>query len=236
MSGYEELVAGVRARAALPGAEEARAAITATIGTLSHCLSDDERVRLAESLPPIVAGAAAEPAPTVVPDPASAAAEVGRRVGATPERGRYLTQAVLSALSASVPDAAALLRERLPEEFVELFTPPAGAPDLPGSAGAGRPAVLTDEQVATALRDLPGWNGNRRCLRRGVELPADRIPALCKRIKAIATDQGRHVGTGRQGDTVTFTLFTNAVGAVTADDVEMARRIDEEIDRVGSSG
>ncbi|MBX7432532.1 4a-hydroxytetrahydrobiopterin dehydratase [Mycobacterium sp. Y57] len=89
-------------------------------------------------------------------------------------------------------------------------------------------AVLTDDQVATALTGLDGWAHTEGALRRSVKFPAflDGIEAV-RRVAEHAEAADHHPDIDIRWRTVTFTLVTHSEGGITEKDVQMAREIDE---------
>lgn len=88
-------------------------------------------------------------------------------------------------------------------------------------------AVLTDEEIATALTDLTGWEHSGGALRRSVKFPAflDGIDAV-RRVGEHAEARDHHPDIDIRWRTVTFALVTHSEGGITEKDLEMARDID----------
>ncbi len=127
MVAYQEFINGVRKRAELADAEEARRATIDVVAALVQHLDGPDREQLATVLPGKLRDGVAWDAPLRSGDrPADLAQEVGGQAGAPPERARYLTQAVLSQLAAADPDIAESLQHRLPGDLGVLFAPPGG--------------------------------------------------------------------------------------------------------------
>lgn len=93
-------------------------------------------------------------------------------------------------------------------------------------------AVLTDEQVDAALEDLGGWERADGALRRSVKFPAflDGIEAV-RRAAERAEARDHHPDIDIRWRTVTFVLVTHSEGGITEKDLQMAREIDEIVDR-----
>ncbi len=89
-------------------------------------------------------------------------------------------------------------------------------------------AVLTDEQVDAAARDLDGWERADGALRRSVKFGAflDGIDAV-RRVAEHAERKDHHPDIDIRWRTVTFALVTHSEGGITDKDVQMAREIDE---------
>ena len=88
-------------------------------------------------------------------------------------------------------------------------------------------AVLTDEQVDAAAKDLNGWERADGALRRSIKFPAflDGIDAV-RRVAEHAEAKDHHPDIDIRWRTVHFALATHSEGGITAKDVELAREID----------
>ncbi|EHI11891.1 4a-hydroxytetrahydrobiopterin dehydratase [Mycolicibacterium thermoresistibile] len=93
-------------------------------------------------------------------------------------------------------------------------------------------AVLTDEQVDAALSGLNGWERKDGALRRSVTFPTflDGIEAV-RRVAERAEQKDHHPDIDIRWRTVTFALVTHSAGGITEKDLELAKEIDELIDR-----
>lgn len=90
--------------------------------------------------------------------------------------------------------------------------------------------VLNVEAVSAALAELDGWNGDSAAISRTVEMPSFVAAiALVDRVAAIAEELNHHPDIDIRWRTVTFRCATHSVGGLTAQDVELARRIDETV-------
>lgn len=89
-------------------------------------------------------------------------------------------------------------------------------------------AVLTDEQVDAAARDLDGWERADGALRRSVKFGAflDGVDAV-RRVAEHAEREDHHPDIDIRWRTVTFALVTHSDGGITDKDVQMAREIDQ---------
>jgi len=89
-------------------------------------------------------------------------------------------------------------------------------------------ALLTDEQVDAAARDLDGWERADGALRRSVKFGSflDGIGAV-RRVAEHAERKDHHPDIDIRWRTVTFALVTHSEGGITDKDVQMAREIDE---------
>ena len=87
-------------------------------------------------------------------------------------------------------------------------------------------AVLTDEQVDTAMPDLNGWERSDGALRRSIKFPAflDGIEAV-RRVGERAEQKDHHPDIDIRWRTVTFALVTHSEGGITKNDLAMAREI-----------
>ena len=153
---HEKWLTAVEDVAELDDPAEARAVLGAVVAAIARCLPDTGREWLADRLPGPEAGQARDPGPANLESGTDVEAAVARRLRTTPERGRYLTQAVLSALTRTDPELAGELRGRLPRAVVETLAP---AGESPSEAASHRPEVptrLSDEEVARGLRHLIG--------------------------------------------------------------------------------
>ena len=91
-------------------------------------------------------------------------------------------------------------------------------------SAATRYAPLAGDALAGALRELPGWTCVGGRLVRTV-LPDD-LWALLERVVAVEEELDHHTEVTLDRGTVTFALWTHVRDAVTAADVELARRLD----------
>lgn len=88
--------------------------------------------------------------------------------------------------------------------------------------------MLTEEELRTALADLPDWTRSGDSITRTVE--AASFPAgidLVGRVAAVAEEANHHPDIDIRWRKVTFTLSTHSAGGLTAMDVTLAKRIDE---------
>jgi 4a-hydroxytetrahydrobiopterin dehydratase len=84
---------------------------------------------------------------------------------------------------------------------------------------------LTDDEVATALADLPGWRHEDGRLIRTVT--HDTFPdaiAYVVKVAAVAEELDHHPDIDVRYRDVTLTCWTHTTGGVTTADVELARR------------
>ncbi|BBX09422.1 4a-hydroxytetrahydrobiopterin dehydratase [Mycolicibacterium aichiense] len=87
-------------------------------------------------------------------------------------------------------------------------------------------AVLTDEEVNSAVTKLDGWEHADGALRRSVKFPTflDGIDAV-RRVAESAERQDHHPDIDIRWRTVTFVLVTHSEGGITDKDVQMASDI-----------
>lgn len=93
-------------------------------------------------------------------------------------------------------------------------------------------AVLTDDQVDAAARELDGWERSDGALRRAVKFGAflDGIEAV-REVAERAEAADHHPDIDIRWRTVTFALVTHSEGGITDKDVAMARDIDTIVAR-----
>jgi 4a-hydroxytetrahydrobiopterin dehydratase len=97
------------------------------------------------------------------------------------------------------------------------------------------PDLLGPEELAAALADLPGWEGDPASLRRTVQAPD--FASAIRLVDAVAEDaeaMDHHPDMDIRWRKVTFVLSTHSAGGVTANDTELARRIDGHAARLGA--
>jgi 4a-hydroxytetrahydrobiopterin dehydratase len=94
--------------------------------------------------------------------------------------------------------------------------------------------LLTGDQLAAALADLPGWVGDNSGITRSFVAPG--FPAgvaLGDAVAEAAEAADHHPDIDIRWTRVTFALSTHSAGGVTDLDVALARRIDEAAARLG---
>lgn len=97
--------------------------------------------------------------------------------------------------------------------------------------------LLTADEVGAALASLPEWSGDTSRLVRRASVPQSRQDELVDTIMRAADEMNHHPNVERDGDTVTFLIWSHDVGGVTTRDVELAARIDEVLsDRDAAAG
>lgn len=89
------------------------------------------------------------------------------------------------------------------------------------------PELLNDDEVSTALDDLPRWQRDGDALVRAVE--ADSFAGgirLVDQVAVIADQRDHHPDIDIRWTTITFRLSTHSAGGITDGDLAMARQID----------
>lgn len=222
---YRDLVADIGQRLGLDF-DSARVAAEATITALARALPEADRTRLIEAVPAELHDDRPVTSPTPSRDATELLAEVARTAHITLEQARYRAQATLGALAE---------RDR---RLVDSLTLPAGTDTLlaapPVGGGlvdpAGHPAPLTDDELRSALADLPYWSGDRQALSRTMVRNPGVIELVLDRLERLREEYGRGPGIARPAaDTAVLTVRTHRVKAVTVLDVDLAHRIDEAI-------
>jgi len=94
--------------------------------------------------------------------------------------------------------------------------------------------LLSTADVETALAALPGWTSEDDKLVRRADVPADSQDGLVEAVMRVADEVNHHPDVSREGDTVTFRLWTHSAGGVTAKDVDLAARIDAQLSGAGT--
>ncbi|MFI9595717.1 DUF2267 domain-containing protein [Nonomuraea sp. NPDC052265] len=226
---YRALLASIGRMTGL-GAGPARAAAEATLTTLARTLDDDDRRELIEALPPELTDDFPMDHPRndgTEEGFVRQAALLGRR---PPEQARLRAQAVLAAVAEQDPELIARLH--IPEQVRPLFDPPDSGGGITGPKG--HTAMLTDAEIASALATLPMWSGDRSALRREISLPRENLRAVRRALDRLKATYGRQPQLQDTTDGLAIVVRTVSVGAVTALDVELARRVDDLIEEVGA--
>lgn len=89
------------------------------------------------------------------------------------------------------------------------------------------PTVLTEAQLADALRERPGWSGDTGSLHRTAEL-ADFPTAIevVDEVAVIAEQLDHHPDIDIRWRSLTFTCATHSAGGVTENDLKLIKEID----------
>jgi uncharacterized protein (DUF2267 family)/pterin-4a-carbinolamine dehydratase len=230
---HREFLEAVADRAGLDRADAARRPTESVLVCVARRLDDTGRDALGSTLPTQLATLVRVSAPLRRDDDKTLFLQtVASELDTSPERARFLAQAVLSALADQDAPTAETVRSQLPEDFLDLFAAPGDGPppDLAATAAMPGPTDLTAEEVAAALATLPGWTGDVRALERTVGLPPEDGQELRDRISGVERAMNHHAVVEEQADGTTFRVWTHARGVVTDLDVELARRISEIIE------
>jgi pterin-4a-carbinolamine dehydratase/uncharacterized protein (DUF2267 family) len=230
---HREFLEEVAIRAAADDTDQAERMAESVVAGVARCLDEPGRERLVAVLPSSMTDVVAMAARHVEQSGlAPFLATVASATDTSPERARYVAQATLSLIAADDPDAAAVIRGRLPDDMDELFEAPGdGPPPEPlASAAMPGPAELTAEEVDRVLDRLPGWTGDDRRLRRTVGLPPDLDVSIREDIARAEQELNHHARVEDGPDGTTFVLWTHSVGVVTDLDVQLALRINDAID------
>jgi uncharacterized protein (DUF2267 family)/pterin-4a-carbinolamine dehydratase len=230
---HREFLEAVADRAGLDRPDAAKRPVESVLVCVARRLDDPGREALGSTLPTQLATLVRESAPLRRDEDKTLLLQtVASELDVSPERARFLAQAVLSALADQDAPTAETVRSQLPEDFSDLFAAPGDGPppDRAASAAVPGPTDLTAEEVAAALAALPGWTGDVHGLERTVGLPPDVGEELRDRISRVELAMNHHAVVEEQADGTTFRVWTHARGVVTDLDIELARRISEIID------
>ena len=85
--------------------------------------------------------------------------------------------------------------------------------------------LLDDRLIADAMENLDEWSGNHERISRTVRI--DDVDGLLAAVGEAADTMDHHPQVSRDGDTVTFTLWTHSAGGVTELDIALAARIND---------
>jgi pterin-4a-carbinolamine dehydratase/uncharacterized protein (DUF2267 family) len=227
---YQQLVEEIRDLSGVPDTDTAALAAAATFGALGHVLDAEDRQRVAGLLPGKLRNAMTADSSFAAPhgrreDESGFVADVAGRCHCTTQQARLRAQATLSTVVAQERESFSALH--LPDWFAEMSTHPEPGGGVVSPEGKAPP--LTDEEIRSALVDLPYWTGDRHALVRTVSLPRENADALLPHLqRAIdATPHGGRIERTPEG--LKVTLQTRSVGAVTGYDVDLARRAEQII-------
>lgn len=96
------------------------------------------------------------------------------------------------------------------------------------------PDLLPRDQIDTALGALPGWAYQDDKLVKSAQVPSDSQDGLLEAVGRVADEMNHHPDVSREGDSVTFRLWTHSAGGVTTKDVDLAARIDQTLSGAGT--
>lgn len=86
--------------------------------------------------------------------------------------------------------------------------------------------TLSQDEVATALEALPGWEGTAEQLERVVPVQPQDADTLEDAIQAVADEVDHHPTLERTSEGLHVVLTSHDAGGVTERDVELAARLD----------
>jgi 4a-hydroxytetrahydrobiopterin dehydratase len=93
------------------------------------------------------------------------------------------------------------------------------------------PALLDDDAIDAALRDLPGWSREGDALVYTAELPTFPVAiGVVARVGEIAEERNHHPDIDIRWRSLTFRCSTHSEGGITQRDVELAKAISEQVD------
>ncbi|WDZ82493.1 DUF2267 domain-containing protein [Micromonospora cathayae] len=229
-TGYRELVGEVGRRAGVDF-RTAKVGTEATVLVLARALDPADRDRLLRAVPMSLHDVTPVDGIERHRDLPGFLAEVARISGRTPEQARYQAEATLAALAEADGDLVASLR--VPEGLLDLLTPPEAGGGVVGPEG--RAAPLTADELRAALADLPYWSVRDRALSRSVALPPGNLDRVLDRLDRLRADTGRGPQITRQtGASAVLTVRSRRADAVTAQDVDLAHRVDDAIEEAGA--
>ena len=88
--------------------------------------------------------------------------------------------------------------------------------------------LLSADQIAQDLTEMPGWSGDTTELRRTVKAPTFLAGIhLVDAVAEVAEKLDHHPDIDIRWRTVTFALSTHSAGGVTAHDIALAHQIDD---------
>ncbi len=93
------------------------------------------------------------------------------------------------------------------------------------------PALLGDDAIDAALKDLPGWARDGDALVRTAELPSFPVAiGVVARVGEIAEGRNHHPDIDIRWRRVTFRCSTHSEGGITQFDVDLAKAISEQVE------
>jgi 4a-hydroxytetrahydrobiopterin dehydratase len=93
------------------------------------------------------------------------------------------------------------------------------------------PALLGDDAIDAALKDLPGWARDGDALVRTAELPSFPVAiGVVARVGEIAEGRNHHPDIDIRWRSVTFRCSTHSEGGITQFDVDLAKAISEQVE------
>jgi 4a-hydroxytetrahydrobiopterin dehydratase len=94
--------------------------------------------------------------------------------------------------------------------------------------------LLDRDEIDTALAALPAWSLAEDKLVKRAQVPDDSQDALVEAVMTVADEVNHHPDVTREPGAVTFRLWTHSAGGVTAKDVDLAARIDQQLSGAGT--
>lgn len=235
MAKYQEIVERVRRRADLHTVEGAREATEHVVSAIAYRLDDADRKHLADALPAALREATVPTPPNSPTGEHGVVHDIAHRGDYTYEQARYLAQAVVGVMHELDPSVVRTVVSAV-DGLAGLVPTSAADPGWRSDTATDRPNRLTRDEIAAALRDLPEWSGDVRRLRRTISLPADRATPLLNAITSAERQANHPAHIERHGDELTVTVWTRSLNAVTDLDTDLAGRINQAIDAIGSGG
>lgn len=87
--------------------------------------------------------------------------------------------------------------------------------------------MLSDELLQDSLQALNGWSGTPERISRTVTPPAEHVDELLAAVQESGDAMDHHAEVERDGERITFVLWTHSEGGVTELDITMASHIDD---------
>jgi pterin-4a-carbinolamine dehydratase/uncharacterized protein (DUF2267 family) len=229
---YQHLLSAVGRHIDVTDTAEVKNGVEAVLGAVDQILDADARGRLGALLPASLRATMGTASATRTMTTEAFIAVVASGGGYTSDRARYWAQAVLAALAENDADAAAIVAPALPDPSLMQPLGQGPAPVGSGVATGLSPRILDADEVARALRELPGWTGDTTRIVRTIDVPAERVSPLTDAVHRIESELNHHARIDDGTDGLTFTVWTHSLGRVTDLDLDLARRIDEAIETV----
>jgi 4a-hydroxytetrahydrobiopterin dehydratase len=96
------------------------------------------------------------------------------------------------------------------------------------------PELLSDDAVAAALEDLPGWERDGSAIVRTAKLPSFPMAiSVVDRVAVIAEERNHHPDIDIRWRNLTFRCSTHSAGGLTGLDTALAAAISDEITAAG---
>jgi 4a-hydroxytetrahydrobiopterin dehydratase len=94
--------------------------------------------------------------------------------------------------------------------------------------------LLDRDAIETALAALPGWSLEDGKLVKRAQVPDDSQDALVEAVGKVADEVNHHPAVDREPGAVTFRRWTHSASGVTAKDIDLAGRIDQQLSGAGT--